>query len=279
MSLGILLLVLFAALMHASWNVLVKSGEDKFLSSVLIATGAAVIAGPALLFLPAPAVASWPFIALSTVLQVIYYFLLSAAYHGGEMNRVYPLMRGTAPLLVVALSGWLLGETLHPAALVAVVALCAGVLGLIGDPRVLWRSGNATRYALANAVVIASYSLTDGHGVRLSGAPEAYTLWIFFTQGVAMFGWAAFARRREFFTRLRQRWPVALGGGGLSIASYGLALMAMTQAPVALVAALRESSILFGILLARLLLKEKISASRVFAVALIVAGVIGMRLA
>lgn len=279
MPLSILLLVLLAALMHASWNVLVKSGGDKFMSSVLIASGASVIALPALFLLPLPAIASWPYIATSTLLQVLYYYLLSNAYHHGEMNRVYPLMRGTAPLLVALSSRWLLGETLSAGEVAAIAVLCAGVLGQIGSLRTLARSGTATRYALFNAIVIASYSLCDGTGVRLSGAPAAYTFWVFFGQGIILFCWAATVRRGDLVLALRARWPVALAGGGLTIASYGLALFAMTKAPVALVAALRESSILFGILLARLLLKEKISANRAVAVALIVAGVIGMRLA
>ncbi|MBE3024240.1 DMT family transporter [Janthinobacterium sp. GW458P] len=276
--------VLFAALLHASWNVIVKSGKDTFLTTVLVSVGAALISLAILPFVNTPAPASWPWLAASAVAQLAYYSLLAAAYKAGDMSHAYPLMRGSAPLLV-ALASWpLIGERLAPLQMGAIACISAGILGLYvaarapATPGIAKNTGRATAFALGNAGVIASYTLIDGIGVRLSGAPAAYTMWIFVLNGAGLLLWTMLRRRAGLLAYAHTQWRLAALGGFGTLASYGLALWAMTQAPVAAIAALRETSILFAIAIAALFLREKISPRRYVAIALIAAGAILMRM-
>lgn len=270
--------VLFAALLHASWNAIVKAGKDIFLTTVLVSASAAGISLLALPWLDAPAPASWPWLVASSVAQLAYYSLLSAAYRAGDMSHAYPLMRGSAPLMV-ALASWpLLGERLSALQVAAIASICAGILGLYLATRVAGNNtARATTFALLNACVIASYTLIDGIGVRLSGAPAAYTMWIFVLNGAGLLCWTLTHRRHALASYARTQWRVALLGGFGTLASYGLALWAMTHAPVAAVAALRETSIVFASLIALLVLREKISTRRGLSIALIAAGAVLMR--
>ena len=277
--------VLFAALLHASWNAIIKSGKDTFLSTVLVSVGAALISLAVLPFVEAPAPASWPYLAASAVAQLAYYSLLAAAYQAGDMSHAYPLMRGSAPLLV-ALASWpLIGERLSSMQMGAVACICAGIFGLYFAARlpataaVRKNTGRATAFALGNACVIASYTLIDGIGVRLSGAPAAYTMWIFVLNGAGLLLWTVLRRPADLLAYAQTQWHLAAFGGVGTLASYGLALWAMTQAPVAAIAALRETSILFAIAIAALFLREKISPRRYLAIGLIAAGAILMRIA
>ncbi|OEZ93075.1 EamA-like transporter family protein [Janthinobacterium sp. HH106] len=277
--------VLFAALLHASWNAIVKSGKDTFLTTVLVSAGAALISLAILPFVDAPAPASWPYLAASAVAQLAYYSLLAAAYKAGDMSHAYPLMRGSAPL-IVALASWpLIGERLSSMQMGAIACICAGILGLYIAARrpvtaiAAKNTGRATAFALGNACVIASYTLIDGIGVRLSGAPAAYTMWIFVLNGTGLLLWTVLRRRAGLLAYAQTQWHLAAFGGLGTLASYGLALWAMTQAPVAAIAALRETSILFAIAIAALFLREKISPHRYLAIGLIAAGAVLMRIA
>jgi drug/metabolite transporter (DMT)-like permease len=275
MQLFVVGVVLFAALIHASWNAVLKTGSDTVLTTALITTAASCIAALALPFLPAPAAQSWPYIAGSVALQFIYYTLLVRAYASGDMSHTYPIMRGGAPLIVAALSASLVGEPLTAARWLGVGLICSGVLGLA-----IHRSASpgltahhaATGYALANAAAIAAYTLVDGIGVRKSQAPASYTLWLFLLIGAARLTWTLLLRRRELLVYLLRYWPQGLAGGVGTVSSYGLALWAMTIAPVALVAALRETSILFAAVISALVLKERVTPMRIVSVALIAAG-------
>lgn len=278
MDLHVFAVVLFAALLHAGWNAIVKGAGDKLMTTVLVAGAAAAVAAAALPFLPQPAPASWPFLAASAVLQVGYYVLLANAYRVGEMSSMYPLMRGTAPLLVAIISAAILGETLAPAGWAGIALVSAGILSLAFHGR---RTPGAagTGFALANALVIASYTLIDGHGVRLSGAAAGYTLWLFVLTGTPLVAWALIRRRTALLSRLRAELHLGLIGGIGTLVSYGLALWAMTLAPVALVAALRETSILWGTAIAALVLRERVGGWRLVAVGIIACGAAVLRLA
>ncbi|MBB6253790.1 EamA family transporter [Nitrospirillum iridis] len=283
MSPTVFAIVLFAALLHATWNALVKGAGDKLMAAVLVAGGAAGIAAVVLPFLPQPAPASWPYIVASSVLQVVYMSLLARAYHVADMSQTYPLMRGTAPLVVAATGAVLLREGLSAVAWVGVVTICAGILSMAWmgrggghDPAA---GGAGPRLALLNALVIAGYTLVDGHGVRLSDAPAAYTLWGMLLNGVPLVAWALLARRRSFLGHVARQWPRGLVGGAGTLVSYGLALWAMTVAPVAVIAALRESSILFGTVIAGVVLKERVGPRRLAAACLIAVGAMVLRLA
>ena len=275
--------VLFAALLHASWNAIVKAGKDTFLTTVLVSAGAALISLAVLPFVNTPAPASWPYLAASSVAQLAYYSLLAAAYKAGDMSHAYPLMRGSAPL-IVALASWpLIGERLSSMQMGAVACISAGIFALYfaartpAMPGIAQSAGRATAFALGNACVIASYTLIDGIGVRLSGAPAAYTMWIFVLNGAGLLLWTALRRPADLLAYAGTQWRLAAFGGFGTLASYGLALWAMTQAPVAAIAALRETSILFAVAIAALFLRERISPRRYLAIALIAAGAVLMR--
>lgn len=280
MSADVVALVLFAALLHAGWNALVKAGTDTFLTTVLVAGGAGLLAALALPFVAAPAAPSWPFIAASALTQLAYYALLAAAYRHGDMSHAYPLMRGSAPLLVALASGPLIGERLSAQQSVALACICGGIFSLYFAARGASAAARrSTLFALLNAGVIASYTLIDGIGVRRSGAPAAYTMWIFLLTGTGLLGWTLARRRAGLLAYAGVHWRVAALGGFGTLASYGLALWAMTRAPVAAVAALRETSILFALAIAALFLREKINRRRYGAGALIAVGAVLMRFA
>lgn len=280
MSTLVVCVVLFGALMHASWNALVKSRPDIFLVTVLVAGGGGLLSAIALPFLPAPAQESWMYIAVSTVTQLAYYSLLVAAYRDGDMSHAYPLMRGSAPLLVALASGPVLGERLGVAQWIATGCICGGILALFFTARSRKPgAGRTTMFALLTACMIASFTLIDGAGVRKSGSPIAYTMWIFMLTAIGLLVWAGKSRPGQIVAYARMNVGVMLLGGAANIGSYAIALWAMTHAPVAAVAALRETSILFAAAIAALVLHEKISPQRLAAIALVACGAVAMRLA
>ena len=298
MSLGVplLLAILFAALLHASWNALIKSGSNKSLDTALICSLGLVFAVPALLWFGLPASASWPHAAASTVIHVGYYIALAGAYRHGDLGLTYPVMRGSAPLLVAVIGATLLGEQLSPQAWLGVVVISAGVLfvGLARAPANPAQSSDgevsghgersrkhkALGFALVNACIIATYTVVDGLGVRASGDPFAYAALIFFADGflyTALVLWQCGPERANAIAYMASRAKVALGGAAASLGSYAIALWAMTQAQVALVAALRETSVIFAALIGALVLGERFGWARAAGTGLVVAGVMTLR--
>lgn len=279
---GVAAAVLLGALLHAGWNALVKSSADKALDTVAIHTMGAFVALPIVAVVGWPPAAAWPFIGASVVVHLAYYITLSGAYEHGDLGLTYPLMRGTGPLLVALLSGAVLGEHLPVAGWAGVLAVCAGVL-LLGLSRQALAHPKAVAFALANAAVIAAYTLVDGFGVRAATGAGGHALQ--YIAALFLFNGWPFAvlvvRRRGLAVAgpyLRRRAPVAVLGAAASLASYGIALWAMTKAPVAVVAALRETSVLFAALLGTWLLKEVFTPRRALGTAVIVAGVMALRL-
>jgi drug/metabolite transporter (DMT)-like permease len=286
MAPSVVAIVLCGALLHAGWNALVKKGRDPFLSSVLVACGAGLISLPLLPFLAQPAAASWQYALLSTVIHYFYYGLLAAAYRHGDMSHAYPLMRGSAPFLVALSSVPLLGEHLTPTQYGAVACISGGIFGLwfATRPTLTGDAGNRARrgstvYALLNALVIAAYTLVDGLGARASAAPAAYVMWLHILSAIGLLAWCLVRCPRLLHDYARQHWKVAIFGGAGTLGAYGIALWAMTVAPLAAVAALRETSILFAALIARFFLAERIGSKRAIAIAAIAAGAVLMRLA
>ena len=269
--------VLFGAMLHAGWNALVKSSTDKALDTALIHLLGSVVAIPLVVLVGWPPASAWPFLAASLVIHVAYYTALTGAYQHGDLGLTYPLMRGTAPLLVALSATVTLGETLSPLAWVGVLAVSAGVLTL-GLSRHAFEAPKAVRFALVNAVIIAVYTVVDALGVRAAGQALPYVATLFLLDGWP-FALIVFLRRRgAVLPYARKRWPIALGGAIASLGSYGIALWAMTQAPVATVAALRETSVLFAVLLGVWFLKEVFTPRRVIGTCAIVAGVMALRL-
>jgi phosphonate utilization associated putative membrane protein len=270
--------VLFGALLHASWNALVKSSADKALDTALIHLLGSFVAVPISLVIGWPPAASWPFIAASVTIHIGYYIALTGAYKHGDLGLTYPLMRGTAPLLVALSASAVLGESLSPLAWAGVLGVSCGVLAL-GLSRHALNSPRAVGFALANAVVIAVYTVVDALGARASGNPLQYVVALFVLDGWP-FALMVFARRggAVVWPYARVRWPVATMAAIASLGSYGIALWAMTRAPVATVAALRETSVLFAAVLGSWFLKEAFNTRRAIGTAAIVAGVMALRM-
>jgi phosphonate utilization associated putative membrane protein len=276
--------VLFGALLHASWNALIKSGSDKALDTALIhllgcAVGAALVATFGL-----PRREALPWLGASVLIHIGYYVTLVGAYKHGELGFSYPIMRGTAPLIVAVLSGRLIGEHLPLATWLGVAGISGGVL-LIGLTRSALGSGSrrhALAYALTNAAIIAAYTLVDGTGVRVSGNAMQYVALLFLIDGAPYFTIVMWQRRGALppaVAYMRRRWPVALLGACASLGAYAIALWAMTRAPIASVAALRETSVLFAALIGVVMLKERFRFQRALGTGVIVAGVMALRLA
>lgn len=265
------------AVLHAAWNAIVKSASDKLLTSIMVAVAAAAVSGGLAVFLPRPAAESWPYLAGSAALQVSYFILLARAYEVADMSQTYPVMRGTAPLLVAIVSLIYLQEPLTLRGWIGLTVVCGGVFGVV--PRRKMHDRRGIYLALVNAGVIACYTLVDGTGVRLSGAPMSYTLWVFILTGLPLGIWALMGMRRGFVSYARHHWRLGIAGGIGTTASYGMALWAMTLTPVAVVAALRETSILFGTVIAGFVLKEHIGLARALAAIAIAVGAALLRLA
>lgn len=283
----VVLAVLCGALLHAGWNALVKSAGDKTVDTALVHALGAVVALPFALAVGLPRLESAPYIAASLFIHIGYYVALAGAYHHGELGLTYPIMRGFAPLLVALGSASVVGEAPSPAAWAGIVGITVGV-ALVGlaHPGEALHHGKALAFAFANAAIIACYTFVDGLGVRNElahgGEVLRYVLWLFVLDGFPyplLVLWQRGAQgRREIAAYARRRWPVAALGGTASIGSYAIALWAMTRAPVASVAALRETSVLFATVLGTVMLKERFGWQRAIGAVVIVAGVMALRL-
>jgi drug/metabolite transporter (DMT)-like permease len=275
MSTQVMLLVLFGALLHASWNAIVKSGGNKLREAGLVAGGAALVSACAIPFVPMPSAESMPWLIGSIAIHQLYYAMVAAAYRAGDMGHTYPLMRGAAPLIVAVTSGPLIGEMLTTGAWLGTGLISGGILLLAAHRHA---DRNATLIALGNAMVIALYTLVDGMGARLSGHAVSYVLWLTLLSGPPILVWLWWSDGPALRTLVQKRWTIGLAGGVCSVGSYGLALWAMTKAPLATIAALRETSVIFAVIISMVVLHEKGGLRRLSAAALVVAGAVALRL-
>lgn len=282
MTWPVVLAVLCGALLHAAWNALIKSSGDKAVDTALMHSLAALLALPLMLWIGLPPRGAWPYIAASLVVHVGYYIALVGAYRHGDLGLTYPIMRGCAPLLVALGSTTFIGESPSTVAWLGIVGITAGV-ALVGlaRPGEALHHRKALAFAFANAAIIAVYTVVDGLGVRTSGNALRYVMVLFVLDGITypLGVWLrrSAESRAEIARYARGRWPVALLGGGASMGSYAIALWAMTRAPVASVAALRETSVLFAALLGTVLLKERFGLQRAAGTGVIVGGVMALR--
>jgi len=279
MSLAVSLAVLAAALLHASWNAMIKGGGDVLHDTAGIVVGAMLIGLPFIFVVPLPVAAAWPFIFASVTVHLAYYWLMVSAYRAGDLSLVYPLMRGVAPLLTAVAGIAVFGEMPAPVAWFGMLLISAGVFAL--GYRALGHAPSraAVAFALANAAVIALYTLIDGQGARVSGNAWSYIVWLFVLDGIPFSLWMLATRRASFIAHLRSRSRRALVGGGLSAAAYAISVWAMTEAPVALVASLRETSVLFATLIGARMLRERLAPRRWTGVIAVVVGVVALKAA
>ncbi|HUF55673.1 MAG TPA: DMT family transporter [Thermohalobaculum sp.] len=279
MSLGVFIAVLAAAALHATWNALVKGGVDKALGMTAVVLGSGLFALAALPLVATPAPESWPYVVASIALHLGYQLFLLMSYRIGDLTQVYPIARGTAPLIVAAFSVTVLGVELARLELAGVIVIGTGIISLSLVRR---RDGLRNPRAAATAVVtgcfIAAYSLVDGTGARAAGTGVGFYGWVAAGNALAMLVFAALARPR-LLRALPQAAGVAVAGGGASFAAYALVVWAFTQAPIALVTALRETSIVFALLIGVVFLKERLDLARVVSIMLTIGGAALLRLA
>jgi drug/metabolite transporter (DMT)-like permease len=269
--------VLLAALLHASWNAMIKGGRDVLLDTAAIVAGAGLVALPFVFVVPLPAPASWPCIAASIGTHLAYYYLMVNAYRTGDLSLVYPLMRGMAPLITAVLGIVWLNELPTGFSWLGMLLISLGVVALALRTVDHAPRRAAVGFALANAAVIAVYSIIDGAGARLAGNVWGYIVWLFVLDAMPFTVFMLATRRTAFLDALWQRRRNGLIGGALSAGAYAISVWAMTKAPVAMVASLRETSVLFATLIGARLLHEKLTARRWIGVAAVVAGVIALK--
>jgi drug/metabolite transporter (DMT)-like permease len=279
-------LLLAAALMHASWNALLKSDRSDRLATfgVIMATGS-VMGLVAVPFLPWIEPAAWKYLVLSVLIHVAYYTFLLKAYSYGDLSHTYPIARGLGPLLVALVSGRLIGEHLRAQDIVGVALLSFGLVALAMPlrqvvPREGGRHGLATLFAVLTGVTIAAYIISDGMGVRAAG-PDfthrvAYIAWLCVLEGPWLLGLAVMLRPDTVWSHLRRTWWRGVIGGLIANTGYGIAIYALVLGPMAHVAALRETSVLFGALMGTVLLGEPFGLRRVAAALVIVTGLVLM---
>jgi len=280
MDLAIFAAVLFAAACHAGWNAVIKIGLDPLPATTLITSGAALIA---LVLLPVsglPPGGAWPWVIASVVIHLFYFIGLTEAYRTGDLGQVYPLARGAAPLMTALATAFFIGERVTIAGWAGIVLLVCGVvlLSARGGRQLAKVDRRALGFALFTAVTICAYTVVDGIGARVAANPHAYTLAMFVGNGVAMLAYALVRRGPSLWSPMRPYWATGMAGGALQLLSYGIAIWAMTLAPIALVAALRETSVLFGAAIAVMFLKEPVRPARLVAALLILVGLLFLRL-
>lgn len=274
MTLSIVFAVLFSALLHATWNSLAHAVSDRLVGFALIGLADMVGGGLMVAFAGLPPAAAWPFIAASAALHVVYNLLLLASYEMGEFSQMYPLARGTSPWVVALVSVVVLGRELPLHELAGVLAVSAGLIALVfigGRPH--RKDVPALTAAVLCGLAIASYTVIDGLGV-MQAPLFAYTGWMFLLQGPPIAIIAAIRRGRRLPSAVRATFVPGFAGGVISIAAYTIVLWAQTSGALAPIAALRETSIIFGALIGAVFLGERLGAKRAIAAAVVLAGVV-----
>ncbi|SHE64348.1 EamA-like transporter family protein [Litoreibacter ascidiaceicola] len=270
--------VLTAALLHAVWNALVKGGADKRLNMAGVVIGHLPIAVPMLAFVPAPDPASYPYLFAGIALHFGYQCFLLESYRIGDLTQVYPIARGVAPLLVAVVSLVFLGVDLSSMEILAVVTIAAGILSisLVRGADGL-RNGRATAMALATGCFIASYSLVDGLGARVAGTALGFYAWLGIANAVLFVVFMAVTTPQVLRDLPIKGKKIFFVGGSASFVAFSLVMWAFTQAPIALVTALREISIIFALLIGVLLMGERLSLGKVVSTMITLLGVILLR--
>lgn len=280
MDITVFLAVLLAALMHAGWNVLVKAKLDRFSAVFLLQAVLGVFGLGMMAVFGLPPVAAWPFALASGFVHTFYLIFLAKAYEAGDFAVAYPIARGSAPLFT------LIGSLLFASDIITLLELAAILLVICGLVFLaMGRSASgapqrkAVIYALLTAFTISCYTLLDGLGARVSGNPSQYAGLAFFLFGLFITVTAIGLRGVQILREVAPHWKSGVGGGTVSAVAYWIIIWCMSQAPIAMVAALRESSVLFGLVLSSLILKERLTAMRIAGGVLIVGGAALLRLA
>lgn len=268
-------IVLFAALLHAIWNALVKGAADRTVTLGLIATGHVLPALVVVWFVPAPDPAAIPYIVASTVIHWGYYLFLNLSYRFADLSFAYPVARGVAPVLIALGALFVAEEHLAPLAWAGIATVSAGILTLAAVRRA---NSNGLAAAMTTGLIITAYSIADGLGIRVSGSPVGYVAWLFIAE-VVVSAFVLTTRRTRVAVLPLRSIAIGLAGGMISALAYGLVLYAKTLAPLGIVSALRETSVIFAAMIGVVLMGEGPAARRIVAAAIVAAGIILLTLA
>jgi drug/metabolite transporter (DMT)-like permease len=268
-------LVLLAALLHAGWNAMAKSGGTPQFSIASYRLVNAIWCLPLLFFFPLPLAASWPMLLASTIIHTAYYYTLSKSYRSGDLSQVYPLFRGLAPVLVVLGAALMANEYLSAGAMLGIGLVSAGLISITFAGGAVGKiSGPALRWGLATSVFIGAYTVADGMGVRAAGNPFSYILWLFIFEPIPIGLWLLATDRSGWFGYMRAK-PGKITAGALAAATaYAMVIYAMSVAPMGMVSSLRETSVIFAALIGTLMFREPFGRQRIIAAALVCLGVV-----
>lgn len=278
MSVTVFLVVLFAALLHASWNAVIKTGGDRFQGMLLLTLSQGAMGLLMAVVFPWPASAAWPWLLASGVLHTAYKLFLAAAYGHGDLSRVYPIARGTAPMITALVGVFVLADEVSGVEYAGIMAVGFGVVLMAQG---VFANGEGRRLlplALGSALCTAGYSLVDGVGARIAMDAATFTGWMFFLDAMFFAVAALFWRGAAVFSASGAAWRRGTLAGALSLGAYWIAVWAMTKAPIALVASLRETSVLFAMLIGIFIMRERADLGKWLAGGLILSGVLLMRL-
>jgi drug/metabolite transporter (DMT)-like permease len=267
-------LVLGAALLHASWNALIKAGGDPFVRLAVVNAVSGLCALPCILLVAFPARESWPFLFASVVVHHAYYLTLAYGYRFGDLSHVYPIARGIAPPLVALVAWAFAGEDPGVLGLLAVLVISAGIVSLAFTDDGRLAALKPMGFALATGVTIAGYTLSDGLGGRSAGDVFGYIVWLFVFDALPFSLLVAWRYRARLGAAVAVAWRPAALGGVLAVAAYGMVIWAMTRSPMAQVSALRETSVIIAALIGSRLLREPFGRRRLLAASAVAAGVV-----
>ena len=272
-------MVLGAAVLHATWNALVKVNGDRLVMIAIMMMTHVAVALLAILFVTLPTPESWPYIWASTALNTGYCVFLINAYRYGDLSHVYPISRGSAPLIIAVLSVAVVGETLSRQAGWSVVVIALGIMSLaLTRGMAGFREPRAILYAVGTGVFIAGYTVVDGVGARLAESAHSYTFWVHLFNGIPITLLALYMRRGQVFVSVRKAWKVGVFGGIVSLSAYWIVIWAMTQAPIALVSAVRETSMVFAVLIGVVVLRERLDLARLVSMATTLIGTVMLKM-
>ena len=275
MSLKVFIVVILAAFLHAVWNAMVKKGDNKYVSLTAIVLGHVPISIIVIFFTPIISVQSLPYIFISAIFLTGYEWCLLSAYRLEDYTKVYPIARGTAPIFIVTLSLFLFGLSISTFELMGILAISFGIIILSFQNNGNFKNYSAVAYALSTGLFISFYSISDGYGGRVSDSPLNYTAWLMILNAVIFSILLIIMNKPRVIKKvLNEEKKILFIGGTLSFTVYAAVVWAFTQAPVPLVAALRETSIIFALLIGSLFLKEKFTFFKTTAVLAIFFGVI-----
>lgn len=278
LPLGLAALVLVAAVTHAAWNALAKGSDDRLIAFALIQGVPIAVAAGLAPFVPIPEAAAWPYLIGSVIIHNGYFFFLMEAYRDGDLSHVYPLARGSAPLLVALVMAVLAIETPTTWGMIGIALVSAGIASLTFAGRNHYPSGmKPVGLALLTGLFITGYTFCDGLGTRLAGTPASYIVWMFLLAGIPFCLATAVVRRGRLAADLRGAWKGGTAAGLLSMFAYALVMYAMSQGALAYVSALRETSVLFAALIGTLVLREPFGLPRILAATVIASGIAVMQ--